>query len=92
MATNPQRENLESRRTAALERRGVESVKAQLLHTGHGQGAEFRGLLPGDNRNPSRREVEKWLAKRERRDRCMVWAVRISALVLAAVGIVVAIV
>ena len=70
MATTPEREeNLEPLWTAALDRRGVESVKAQLLNTGRGQDAEFRDLLPGYNRNPSRKFVEKWLAKRERRDR-----------------------
>ncbi len=90
MATGPQRKNLEPLWTAALDRRGAESIKAQLEHTGHGQGAEFHNVLPGYNRNPSREFVETWLAKRQRRDRRMDWAVRFGALAIAVLGVAIA--
>ena len=79
---NPQRKKL---LWAALKRRGTESIKAQLLYTGHGQGAAFLGLIPGDNNNPSRSEVEEWLAFLERRDRRINWAVCIGTALAAAV-------
>ena len=56
------------------------------LHRPMNRVAEFRGLFPGYNRNPSRGFVEKWLAKRERTDRCIDWAARIGALAIAVLG------
>ncbi len=90
MSKTPQRENLVPLWKAALDRLGTETVKTRLAHTGSDLGAEFRNLVPGYNRNPSRRFVEAWLAKRRRRDSRMDWALRIGALAIAALGMAIA--
>ncbi len=90
MSANPRRENFESQWTAALDRRGVESVKAKVLNTGRGQDAEFRDLLPGYNRNPTRRFVETWLARHERRRQSAAWAFQIGALAITVPGVAIA--
>ena len=90
MPKTPQRDNLAPLWKAALDRLGTETVKARLAHTGSSPGAEFRNLLPGYNRNPSRRFVEEWLAKRRRRDRRMEWALNIGVLAITVLGVVIA--
>ncbi len=87
MSKTPQRENLAPRWKAALERLGAEAVERRLDHTGADPGAEFRNLLPGYNRNPSRRFVEAWLGTWRRRDRRMEWARHIAILAITALGV-----
>ncbi len=90
MATNPQNEILTPLWRTALGRLGTEAVRLRLNRTEFGPDAEFRNLLPGTNRNPSRAFVESWLESRQRRARHMELAAQIVMVVVGAVGLAIA--
>ncbi len=90
MATNPQYEILTPLWRTSLGRLGTEAVRLRLNRTEFGPDAEFRNLLPGHNRNPSRAFVETWLESRHRRARHMELAAQIVMVVVGAVGVAIA--
>jgi hypothetical protein len=90
MAMNPQHENLTPLWRTALGRLGTEAVRVRLKRTGYNPDTEFRNLLPGTNRNPSREFVETWLESRRRRARHMELAAQIIMTVVGAVGVAIA--
>jgi len=87
---NPQFENLTPLWNTALGRLGTEAVRLRLNRTGFGPDAEFRSLLPGTNRNPSREFVETWLECRHRRARHMELAAQAVMIVIGAIGVAIA--
>ena len=90
MATNPQHENLTPLWRTALGRLGTEAVGLRLNRTEYGSDAEFRNLLPGTNRNPTREFVETWLESRHRRARHLELAAQVVMVVIGAVGVAIA--
>ncbi len=90
MATNPQHEILIPLWTTALGRLGTEAVRLRLNRTEFGPDAEFRKLLPGTNRNPSREFVETWMESRQRRARHLELAGQGIMIVVGAVGVAIA--
>ena len=90
MATNPQHDNLTPLWRTALGRLGTEAVRLRLNRTEFGPDAEFRNLLPGTNRNPSREFVETWLESRQRRAGHLELAGQVVMVVVGAVGVAIA--
>ncbi len=90
MATNLRHESLIPLWKTALGGLGTEAVRLRLNRTGFGRDAEFRNLLPGTNRNPSREFVEMWLESRHRRAGYLELAAQACMIVIGAVGVAIA--